>query len=65
VLAATATAARPGPGCSDLRGELQALALSEEEGQGLVAERYLSIPSSLCLAMHAPIKHLILGVKCA
>jgi len=35
VPAATATAAPPG--CSDLRGELHALALGEEEGQGLVA----------------------------
>ena len=43
VPAATATAAPPG--CSDLRGELHALALGEEEGQGLVAnlrrKRYL------------------------
>ena len=49
VPAATATAAPPG--CSDLRGELHALALGEEEGQGLVAnlrrKRYLLIPPIL------------------
>ena len=58
--AATATAAPPG--CSDLRGELHALALGEEEGQGLVAnlrrKRYLFYSfETLSSHMLAPIKH--------
>ena len=62
VPAATATAAPPG--FSDVRGELQlqALALGEEEGQGLVAnlrrKRYLFYSfETLSSHMLAPIKH--------
>ena len=62
VPAATATAAPPG--CSDLRGELHALALGEEEGQGLVlgcelATQEVHFYSFETLSSHmlAPIKH--------